>query len=406
MDKAKEQILWAKLVLEGQKNAEHLIRAFFNEFHPRSSIEIKGKEAKLKIIFNEPPYRIIEAITFCKVIGFYYGDASGDWVKFETEQNESAASNQAEEVTEVATEVVAPEEVAEVATEVVVPEEVTEVATEVVAPEEVTEVVTEAVATEEGAEVIPGLYEVVKKSASYKDFLYNVAKWLEINGKRELFVKALEVATKLEKPTWKNIALKLNSQEIKCTQSDYISFSKKCSSKFKERSNDVTIMKLIRGIVAYKEFNFCNQGSQSVPKLVETQKVPRKRKEESPELVKVTAEQEIKQPVIKMACMPAIPWFEKKLKEMDRNLPIEAKVGYVLESMGLGARKLQDQQTILRIVDEAMKLDAKDFNRFLDGRLKERMTFVSFINEFVKLHDSNKKVRLQDFLKDLKEIVI
>lgn len=380
MDKAKEQILWAKLVLEGQKNAEHLIRAFFNEFHPRSSIEIKGKEAKLKIIFNEPPYRIIEAITFCKVIGFYYGDASGDWVKFETEQNESAASNQAEEVTEVATEVVAPEEVMEVATE--------------------------AVATEEGAEVIPGLYEVVKKSASYKDFLYNVAKWLEINGKRELFVKALEVATKLEKPTWKNIALKLNSQEIKCTQSDYISFSKKCSSKFKERSNDVTIMKLIREIVAYKEFNFCNQGSQSVPKLVETQKVPRKRKEESPELVKVTAEQEIKQPVIKMACMPAIPWFEKKLKEMDRNLPIEAKVGYVLESMGLGARKLQDQQTILRIVDEAMKLDAKDFNRFLDGRLKERMTFVSFINEFVKLHDSNKKVRLQDFLKDLKEIVI
>lgn len=109
MDKAKEQILWAKLVLEGQKNAEHLIRAFFNEFHPRSSIEIKGKEAKLKIIFNEPPYRIIEAITFCKVIGFYYGDASGDWVKFETEQNESAASNQDEEVTEVATEVVAPE---------------------------------------------------------------------------------------------------------------------------------------------------------------------------------------------------------------------------------------------------------------------------------------------------------
>ena len=64
---------WAKVRFKGEKNAEHLIRSFFKEFNPESSIVIRGKEAKVEIIFDEPPMEIIEAINHCDVIEFNYG---------------------------------------------------------------------------------------------------------------------------------------------------------------------------------------------------------------------------------------------------------------------------------------------------------------------------------------------
>ena len=65
--------LWAKVKFKQEKNAEHLIRAFFQEFNPESSIVVRGREAKLEIVFREPPIAIIEAIKHCEVIELNYG---------------------------------------------------------------------------------------------------------------------------------------------------------------------------------------------------------------------------------------------------------------------------------------------------------------------------------------------
>lgn len=54
--------LWAKVKFKQDKNAEYLIKAFFKDFSPENSIVIRGKEAKLEIVFREPPMTIIDAI--------------------------------------------------------------------------------------------------------------------------------------------------------------------------------------------------------------------------------------------------------------------------------------------------------------------------------------------------------
>ena len=43
---------------QDKKNAEHLIRAFFQDFNPKSSIVVRGEEAKLEIVFRKPPMAI------------------------------------------------------------------------------------------------------------------------------------------------------------------------------------------------------------------------------------------------------------------------------------------------------------------------------------------------------------
>ncbi len=64
---------WAKVRFTSEKNAEYLIRSFFKEFNPESSILIRGKEAKVEIIFDKPPMEIIQAITECNLLEFRYG---------------------------------------------------------------------------------------------------------------------------------------------------------------------------------------------------------------------------------------------------------------------------------------------------------------------------------------------
>ena len=88
---------WAKVRFKQEKNAEHLIRAFFQDFNPASSIVVRGKEAKLEIVFRQPPMAIIDAINHCEVIELNYGKNLKEYkedetVKVETE-NDSEQKN-------------------------------------------------------------------------------------------------------------------------------------------------------------------------------------------------------------------------------------------------------------------------------------------------------------------------
>ena len=80
---------WAKVIFRGERNAEHLIRAFFKEFNPESSIVIKGKDANVEIVFvSKPPLEIVEAISYCDILEFNFGkdseECSAPQMKMET----------------------------------------------------------------------------------------------------------------------------------------------------------------------------------------------------------------------------------------------------------------------------------------------------------------------------------
>ena len=74
-----------------------MIRVFFQDFNPASSIVVRGKEAKLEIVFRQPPMAIIDAINHCEVIELNYGKNLKEYkedetVKVETE-NDSEQKN-------------------------------------------------------------------------------------------------------------------------------------------------------------------------------------------------------------------------------------------------------------------------------------------------------------------------
>lgn len=80
----------AKVNFDQEKNAEHLIKAFFQNFDSSSSIVIRGKEAKMEIFFHEPPMEIIDAICHCKVIELNYGETLKESKESKTTQAETS----------------------------------------------------------------------------------------------------------------------------------------------------------------------------------------------------------------------------------------------------------------------------------------------------------------------------
>ena len=71
---------WAKLKLKEEKNADGLIREFFENFNSKSSIVIKGEEAKVEVVFDsEPPKELIKAITQYDIVEFNFGKVLGEY---------------------------------------------------------------------------------------------------------------------------------------------------------------------------------------------------------------------------------------------------------------------------------------------------------------------------------------
>jgi len=147
---------WAKVRFKQEKNAEHLIRAFFQDFNPASSIVVRGKEAKLEIVFRQPPMAIIDAINHCEVIELNYGKNLKEYkedetVKVETE-NDSEQKNAGGESSEQTEQEVAESENPEQTEQEVAESENSEQTEQEVAESENTEQTEQEVAESENSE--------------------------------------------------------------------------------------------------------------------------------------------------------------------------------------------------------------------------------------------------------------
>lgn len=114
-----------------------------------------------------------------------------------------------------------------------------------------------------------------------------------------------------------------------------------------------------------------------------------------------------------MECMPEIPGFEETLGSVDKTQPIEDRVRYVLDSMGLKKKKAQEQQEIFEVANTAVRIREITWDNIFSKlkvpmgfRLERRMNISTFINDFVSQYDSDKKVQVLDFLKELQKIVM
>ncbi len=351
---------WAKVKFTSEKNAECLIRSFFKEFNPESSLVIQGQEANVEIIFDKPPVETIQAIAECDLLEFRYGKQLQD-----SEDETQVLSSKQEAIYEQSAK-----------------------------PEPGNE--DKAKKSGKHEQEIPELIELANKSNSYEEFVKLVADWLEMGKRKEFFENLLVAANQTKKIIWSNLEAILTANNISYSLWDKVWCTKQVTSKFKNAENHVTMMKLIKEIAKYKTYKFSNEEL--------------KVSEESPSIIEIIEKTKTK---VKMECMPEISNFEEVLAGIDKAQPVEERVKYVLMAMGLNKLNAKDQEGILKIAVTAVELKEISYDEIFktisipfESIMLARMTFSTFINDFVATYDQTKKVKLLDFLKDLQTVVI
>ncbi|MBQ7763984.1 hypothetical protein IJ384_01305, partial [bacterium] len=286
---------WAKVEFKQEKNAEHLIRAFFQNFDPDSSIVVRGTEAKMEIIFQQPPMAIIDAISHCQVIELNYGKDLKEYEEekdsnIETENNfeqvivEGESSEQQREQEKIENEKIERPEKEDTESEN--------------GEDSIKEVKTELPPIN-----IPELEEIAKNAASFKNFVKSVTEWLEMDKRQELFEELVIVSIEVDKLSWKELEKALEDKGVTYKKWDKVWISNQVSEKLKEYS--ITMMPLLNAIRQYKEYAF-EQKENSIVQAEETIHNDKEKSEKANEI-------DIPKHRLKMECMPEIKDFEETL---------------------------------------------------------------------------------------------
>ena len=422
-----------QLKLKGSKNAEFLIRAFYEDKNPKSRIEIQENIATVNAHFELPSDHIFSTIGYNELIEFC-SESSIDECK-ETENSAVAIVkgtdecdvNVAEEPEECGTkesdldvtegpkefdteesDVDDPEEPKECDTEesdVDDPEEPKESDTEesdvdvTEEPEEcdteesdvdVTEKPEECDAEESDLDVanelkegvakqskhedigIPEIQSILESSNSFCQFLEHIAQFLSLGRRAEYFKRIVQIATECEdKLSWKYINKRLTELGYPPTPSQTEKIY--CSSAITEKlGKKVKILKFVRKLASYKDYEFC-------PKQVN------------------------------LNCMSGIPEFGKILEHVDKTESITSQLLYVLEQMGLKDLPEEKQAIIVLVATKIpTSQELKDMNQLLDeipDKTLARITFSEFINNYITRFDKNKFVNFWQFSSELYEFL-
>ena len=455
--------IWAKVKFRNEKNAECLIKAFFKNFNPESSIVVKGMEARMEIIFREPPMLIIDAIGHCEVIELNYGKNLKEYkedenVQVETEFNfkqESEENGNSEQTEQESKEIENSEQTEQESKEIenseqtewegkeIESSEQTEQESKETENSEQTEQESketenseqseqeskefasseqtgktkkksgrptikkkESIKTESKIINIPELKEIAKKATSFDNFAELIAKWLEMDKRQEFFKNLIIVSAEVDKIAWRELEKALKSKNISYTQWDKVWSSNQVSEKMKE--NSVTIVPLLNAIVEYKGYSFKQKEEQS-----ERENSTEQETEVATENTEESIESISSKPRIKMECMPEIKDFEETLASVDKTQPVEERVRYVLEAMGLRKLSTKEQKQIIEIASTAVRKERMAFDIIfveakipIEQTMTARMTFSKFVNDFVQKYESDRKVKVLTFLSELQKIIM
>ena len=421
---------WAKVRFKQGRNAVHLIRAFFKDFNPTSSIVIRGREAKMEIVFRQPPMEIINAINHCEVLELNYGKNLKEYEEDEPIQHEvedcfkqedegGESSQQIKQVsterkdleqTEPANEKSEDLEQTEPANkegkdlkQTEPPNEESEDSKQIEQPKKKA---ADSTSNAESSINVPRLEEIAKKSTSFEDFVKLVAEWLEMDKRQEFFENLAIVSTEVNKIAWKDLEKALKDKGVTYSQWDKAWAVNQVSEKL-----SVTMLKFLKEIGQYKGYSFepMEEYSNEENKTEQATEGTTEIEEEAGEF----DEGVIAKPRVKMECMPEIKDFEETLASVDKTQPVAERVQYVLEAMGLSEMSKAKQKQIVEIANTAVRNEQMSFDIILleanipiNQAMEVRRTFSKFLNDFVQKYESSKEVKLLEFLSELQKIIM
>lgn len=368
---------WAKVRFKQEKNAEYLIRAFFKDFNAESSITVRGEEAKLEIVFRQPPMAIIEAIGYCEIVELNYGKVLKAYEEDDTKQTSVKAEN---------------------------PEIIVQPKKKRGRPAK--EKVTTNIVKEESKPIeIPELKEIAENATSFENFVKLVAEWLEMDRRQEFFEKLVIISTEVDKLTWKELEKSLKEKGVIYKQGDRNWITKQVSERFK--ADSVTMLPFLNAIGRYKTYSF----EKHSEKVTST-------KQEMVETSLNVETETVNESIIpnlrvKMECMPEIKEFEETLANVDKTQTVDERVKVVLNAMGLNKLPTREQNQIVKIASTAVKKERMNYdiifleaNIPIEQTMEVRMTFAKFVNDFVQKYERGRKVKLLTFLSELQKIIM
>ena len=257
---------------------------------------------------------------------------------------------------------------------------------------------------------VPELEKIAENATSFEHFVKLVVEWLNLNKRQDFFENLAIASAEVDKISWKELETRLKSKGVTYADWDKIYVSKQISERLKEYS--VTILPFLNAIRQYKEYSFGKVETHSEEEISTEQAT-----EEIPQDVEEKAEDSngniTPKPRVKMECMPEIRKFEETLASVDKTQPVEDRVRYVLNAMGLKQMSVQEQKQIVEIASTALRKEKIDFdvifveaNIPMDKILEARMIFSKFVNDFVQKYERDKKVQLLIFLSELQSIIM
>lgn len=405
---------WAKVKFKKDVNAEYLVRAFFKNFNPESSIVIRGKEAKLEIVFEESPMSIVNAIGSCEVIELNYGKNLKEYEEEFIQLVEEAVVEQQDEGEESSKRVEQGNEESKDSKQESAKKEVLDESNQQEPQyQETSQPKSKKRKTSSKDINLTGvkksLEEIAKKAISFEDFVKKIEEWLQLDKKQEFFESLVIASIEVENISWKELEKTLEAKKITYKQYDKTYIAKQVSEKFKEDS--ITLWVLLKCIVQYKDYTFKAKESFEDEKL-NTQLAEKVAHEAEKDSLNQN-ESIVLKPRIRMECMPEIKDFEETLASVNKTQPVKERVCYVLEAMGLKDMPSELQKQIVEIATTAVKKERISFdiifveaNIPIEASMTVRMTFSKFLNDFVQKYESDKKVKLLTFLSELQKIIM
>ena len=369
----------AKVRLKEEENAAYLIKAFFQNFNPESSLILKGNEVKMEVFFEKPPNELVQAIVHCEVVELN----CGKWLK-EHEDNKNINSK-------VDSDFKHQTSAEEISNET----KLTEVQEK---PEERRN-------EQNDSPHIPELEAIAQRATSFDNFVTLVAQWIQMEKRQDFFKNMVIASTEVDVVTWKNIENVLNRKKIVFKQYDKLFSSNKISEKMKKYS--ITLIPFLDILRKYKDYPFSQEKETSVEENVgqTVYQAPIQNLEE-----KNSDESIISKPRIKMECMPEIQEFEETLASIDKTKAISERIRYVLKAMGLNKLPVDHQRQIIEVASVAVKSDEMNLESIFSaygGEYGEtRMEFSKFINDYVKKYGGNEKVKISTFLSELQKVIM
>lgn len=422
----------AKIRIGNKNQGGELIQAFFEEFNPKSKINIKGVTGELEIFFDgEPPLKLIEAIGACDGFDLLYGEESEKendkpekskpkaGTRRKKIKPEEKASNQTETVEkneEIPNQAESAKKNEEVPNQMEIVEKQNEIPeqTEQAEKQEISGRTKKAKRKKDAAEQVEKknvaegadaqseitnqLRELAEKATSFESFVKLVGNWMNTGRRQSLFEELIKATSMVTNICWGELANACVSNGV--IFKDWEKFN--LAKKFDLKTGSKNFFPFLEMVANYRDYPFGKKTELAIDESEGGSQVlvPEENQEE---VLKKNSETEN---------VPEMSYLAGMLGSVIKTQSKEEKLRYILTVMGLEKENPDVQKEIFDIAYSAVMQEKKTLEEILadtkipeESWMKARMNFAKFINDFVSAKGSTEKIKLLDFLKDLKEIV-